>query len=203
MERLRHVRYAGPMEIIDLNPSSHGNVEQAAALLMEGFAEHAPEAWPDLLSARREVRELLAQDAIARIALDEKGQVLGWIGGLRRYGGRCWELHPLVVAPKQQRRGIGRTLVADFEACVAKRGGFLIFLGTDDEDNRTSLGGVDVFPDVLCHLMQLTNLRGHPFEFYRKLGFTVVGMIPDANGLGKPDILMAKRVHLPDCMRHA
>lgn len=28
----------------------------------------------------------------------------------------------------------------------------------------------------------------------QKLGFTTVGVVPDANGLGKPDILMAKRV---------
>jgi aminoglycoside 6'-N-acetyltransferase I len=31
-------------------------------------------------------------------------------------------------------------------------------------------------------------------EFYRKLGFVIVGVVPDANGPGKPDILMAKRV---------
>jgi hypothetical protein len=32
----------------------------------------------------------------------------------------------------------------------------------------------------------------HPNEFYQKLGYEIVGVIPDANGLGKHDILMAK-----------
>jgi aminoglycoside 6'-N-acetyltransferase I len=32
----------------------------------------------------------------------------------------------------------------------------------------------------------------HPYEFYQKLGYVIVGVIPDANGPGKPDILMAK-----------
>jgi hypothetical protein len=36
--------------------------------------------------------------------------------------------------------------------------------------------------------------RGHPFEFYQKCGFVIVGVVPDANGYSKPDILMAKRV---------
>ena len=30
---------------------------------------------------------------------------------------------------------------------------------------------------------------------YQKCGFVIVGVVPDANGPGKPDILMAKRVH--------
>jgi hypothetical protein len=31
------------------------------------------------------------------------------------------------------------------------------------------------------------------------MGYTIVGVIPDANGLGKPDILMAKRIADLDC----
>jgi aminoglycoside 6'-N-acetyltransferase I len=34
----------------------------------------------------------------------------------------------------------------------------------------------------------------HPAVFYRRMEFEVVGLIPDANGPGKPDILMAKRL---------
>jgi len=77
---------------------------------------------------------------------------------------------------------------------VRDRGGLTLQLGTDDVDNMTTLGGVDVYPGVLEHLAALRNLRRHPYEFYQKLGFVVVGVVPDANGFGKPDILMAKRV---------
>jgi hypothetical protein len=38
------------------------------------------------------------------------------------------------------------------------------------------------------------NLRLYPYEFYQKQGYVIVGAIPDVNGFGKPDILMAKRV---------
>lgn len=34
----------------------------------------------------------------------------------------------------------------------------------------------------------------HPYEFYQKLGYSIVGVLPDANGFEKPDIFMAKRV---------
>jgi aminoglycoside 6'-N-acetyltransferase I len=55
---------------------------------------------------------------------------------------------------------------------------------------------VDLYPDVLEHLANIKNLRGHPYEFYQKIGFSIVGVMPDANGPGKPDIYMAKRVEL-------
>ena len=34
--------------------------------------------------------------------------------------------------------------------------------------------------------------RSHPFLFYRKLGYVVTGVMPDANGRGRPDIYMSK-----------
>jgi aminoglycoside 6'-N-acetyltransferase I len=40
----------------------------------------------------------------------------------------------------------------------------------------------------------IKNLKRHPYEFYQKLGYVIVGVMPDANGLGLPDILMAKSV---------
>jgi aminoglycoside 6'-N-acetyltransferase I len=43
----------------------------------------------------------------------------------------------------------------------------------------------------------MKNLRGHPYGFYQKLGFSIVGVMPDANGFGKPDIYMAKRCRSP------
>jgi len=46
---------------------------------------------------------------------------------------------------------------------------------------------------VLGKARRIRNLHGHPYEFYEKLGYTVVGVLPDANGPGKPDIFMAKR----------
>ena len=136
-------------------------------------------------------------DRISRIAIDESGTVLGWIGGIRQYDGNVWELHPLVVKPGYQGQGIGRALVTDLEEQVRERGGLTLWLGTDDEDDMTTLAGVNLYPNVWEHVAQIKNLRGHPYEFYQKLGFVIVGVMPDANGPGKPDIYMAKRVTRP------
>ena len=168
-------------------------IRQAAELLVEGFRDDWPEAWPDMSSALGEVRECLEEGRICRAALDRSGAVLGWIGGIPSYEGNVWELHPLVVRKDLQRRGIGRALVTDLEVRVRERGGLTLWLGTDDETNMTTLSGVDLYPNVLEHLANIKNLRGHPYEFYQRLGFSIVGVMPDANGPGKPDIYMAKR----------
>ena len=182
------------MQIVDLDPYDDRVLEQAAHLLVIGFREHWPHAWPDLAAAREEVRGGLESGRIARIALDEAGAVLGWIGGIPEYDGLTWELHPLVVDPNHRGLGIGQALVADLERQVKVRGGATLFLGTDDEDGMTTLAGVDLYPNVWEHIARIRNLRGHPYEFYQKQGFVIVGVIPDANGPGKPDIIMAKRV---------
>ncbi len=177
------------MQIIDLDRGDERTIQQCAALLIEGLT-----GWPDLASALREVRECAEPGWISRVAVDDEGSVLGWIGGRPHYDENAWELHPLVVRKAWQRKGIGRALVADLERLVRERGAITLYLGTDDEADQTTLSGIDLYPDILEHVAQIRNLRGHPFEFYQKVGFVIVGVIPDANGFGKPDILMAKRV---------
>ena len=182
------------MRIEDLKSSDADRMQQAAELLVAAFREHWPDAWPDMDVAVATVKAALASDRISRVALDESGAVVGWIGGISGYRGHAWELHPLAVRPDRQRRGIGTALVRDLELAVRRRGATTIYLGTDDEDAMTTVGSADLYPDVLANLARIRDIKGHPFRFYQKLGFGLVGVIPDANGPGKPDILLAKRV---------
>ncbi len=182
------------MHIVNLRSDDEAAISQVAALLVEGFATHWPGAWPDLESALEEVRESFAAGRISRVAQDSDGTVLGWVGGISHYRDHVWELHPLMVRVSQQGQGIGRALVADLEERVKERGGLTITLGTDDVTGQTTLAGINLFPHVWDHVTHIRNLSRHPYEFYQKLGYVIVGVMPDANGLGKPDILMAKSV---------
>ena len=162
---------------------------QAAAMLAEAFPhEHG---WPTIELGLAEI-EWVAKDGFVRAGLDD-GQVWGWVGGLPEYRGRVWELHPIVVASAHRLRGVGRALVAAFEAEARARGGLTATLGTDDEFGQTSLTGVDLYVDLPGRISTLRDLgTRHPFLFYAKLGYVVTGLMPDANGRGKPDIFMSK-----------
>ncbi len=176
--------------------------EAAAHLLVEEFRAFWPDAWATLDDAVREVDEALAAEKVAFAAV-RSGELLGWIGGQPMYGGNVWELHPLVVRSDVQGRGIGRALVERLTREVAARGALTLWVGTDDEANLTSLGGEDLYPGLVDHLRTITARPQHPFGFYRRMGFEVAGVVPDANGFGKPDILMAKRVASERPGRHA
>ena len=178
------------MKIIDLSIENYNMLNQTASMLFEAF----PHSWTDMNQALQEVHEYSCDDRISRVAVDDEMKVLGWIGGRSMYSGNVWELHPLVVGSRFRGQGIGSALVKDFEDQVRKKGGITVWLGSDDENGSTSLSGIDVYPDVLKHIANIQNIKCHPYEFYRKLGYTIVGILPDANGLGKPDIYMAKRV---------
>lgn len=136
------------MQIINLHSKDKNLIQQTAILLFDSFKEHWATAWTNLDSALQEVQESLAPDRISRIAVDDNGTVLGWIGGISQYSGNVWELHPLVVHSEFRRQGIGRELVLDLEKRARERGGITLWLGTDDEDNMTSLSGVDLYPHV-------------------------------------------------------
>lgn len=179
------------MEIVDLALQPRSIRDAAAELLVSEF--DAPGGWRDRESAAAEVERIL-QDGFARAAVDA-GRLAGWVGALPEYDGRVWELHPIVVRRAYQRRGIGRLLVGALEQEVRRRGGLTITLGTDDDHGMTSLTGVDLYADVPRHIRELRDLgAGHPFLFYLQLGFVVTGVMPDANGPGKPDIYMSKPV---------
>lgn len=180
------------MKIIDV-PHDENFIRRVAEVLLDGFSTSGINPWKDLTAAIEEVRESLRENRISRAAVDETANVLGWIGGFHEYA-LVWELHPLVVRRDVQNQGIGGALVRDFENQVRSRGGLTVRLGTDDENNRTSVGGIELYPNVLEKLSKIENLKNHPFAFYRKLGYEICGVIPDANGFGKPDILMCKRI---------
>ena len=182
------------MNIITLVEGDDRLIQQAAQLLVDAFREHWTHAWPSLEDGLREVHEMLEAERICRAAIDNKGNLIGLIGGIPQYDGLVWELHPLAVQPDLQGKGIGKTLVEDFEEQVSLRGGLTITLGSDDEDNMTSLSDVDLYENLWDKVREIHNLKHHPFEFYQKMGYVITGIVPDANGIGKPDIIMSKRV---------
>lgn len=182
---------------IDLQEASDAQREAMARILVDAFAELAPDAWPTIESARSEVDEALEPDRVGRYAVGDGGEALGWIGAIPAYGGNVWELHPLAVRPDRQGEGIGTALVGEIERIVADRGGLTLWVGADDETDRTTLSGIDLYPDPLAKLADLRAVRPHPVTFYRKLGFEVVGVMPEANGFGKPDLFLARRVAGP------
>jgi aminoglycoside 6'-N-acetyltransferase I len=165
-------------------------IDQAAQLLVEAFPHWRPT--PEM--ARDEVNQALEPDRICLVAR-AGDKILGWIGAIPGYS-HAWELHPLVVRADFRRVGVGSSLVAELEERVRAVGALTLHLGTDDDGPTpgTSAGGVELFPDVLSHAANLMVID-HPAGFYLRMGFEIVGLIPDANGLGKPDILMAKRVN--------
>jgi aminoglycoside 6'-N-acetyltransferase I len=177
------------MEVVDLATQPLAIRTQAAATLAEAFPDE--NGWPTIELGLAEI-EWIAKDGFVRAAL-EHSTVAGWVGGLPEYRGRVWELHPIVVAKDRRLQGIGRTLVSAFEDEARRRGGLTATLGTDDHYGQTSVFNADLYRDLPGHISSLRDLgQRHPFLFYRRLGYVVTGVMPDANGRGRPDIYMSK-----------
>ena len=185
------------MEIVNMQILNQTQREQAAQML----TDELPLGWATLADALEEVNDRL--DNIERdgdgeslfLAAIESGEVLGWVGMLPSYCGRVYELHPLVVRHDQQRKGIGTQLVRALENAAKERGGLTLHLGADDErpGGETSLANTDLYDD-LPRRISAFDAGTHQAAFYMKLGFKIIGVMPDANGIGKPDIFMAKRL---------
>ena len=168
--------------------------KKGIADLLLDFRPAAHVAWQSSAEALQEVEESLGADkrriSIAAIDNDE---VVGWIAGLEFFASVV-EIHPIVVKASSQKKGVGRFLLSGFEKRAGELGYTVVFAGTDDQNCSTSLGGVELYPDALEKLREIKDLKGNSFGFYQKCGYELIGVLPDANGKGKPDIWLAKTI---------
>ena len=175
---------------IDESPQT---IEEAVKLLLETFP--GARMWPDLNEekAREAVNECIEDENIC-IGIKIDGQLIGWVG-LRPLYEKTWELHPMAVSPGFQGKGYGKILLEELERSARQKGIIGIFAGSDDETNKTSLSEREITSEnIFEEIKKIKNHAKHPFEFYIKCGYTIIGLIPNANGPNKPDILLWKDI---------
>jgi len=179
--------------IHNFNTLSETQRRQAAQML----TDELPLGWPTLADAMGEIDEMLngSSDALILCAV-ENNDVIGWAGLLRAYC-KVFELHPLVVRHDRQREGIATTLVNEIARAARKKGGLTLLAGADDEKpgGETSLANVNLYDDLPGKMAEF-DPGAHQSAFFMKQGFRVVGVVPDANGIGKPGIQLAKRLYI-------
>lgn len=181
------------MEIVDFGALPRATRAEAAGILRQALA-HLPSAYNAPGEAEAEVALRCADNDWLGYAAFEGERLVGWIGAIRTYS-HGWEIHPLVVAPDRQRRGIGSALMAALEERACREGVLTLFLGSDDDYGGTNLFGRDLWPDVVSHIAATeATARGHALTFYRRHGYEIVGLLPDVNGGGRPDIMLAKQL---------
>lgn len=178
--------------IEDLAATDTTRIDGAASLLHAAFSPLG--VWTTMAEARDEVVVSISAEKISRVAIGTDGAVLGWIGAMPEYDGLVWQLHPIVVDEAHRRHGIGRALIQDLESILIARGGLTLWAGSDDLAGETSLGGVDLYPALPEAFNHVTSWGRHPLPFYRRLGFHIIGVMPDANGPGRPDLFLGKKI---------
>lgn len=165
-------------------------------VLRDQLADLLRLTWPDEYGeqAMKEVERLLEDERVAVSAI-EGDELIGFVGAIPQYGHTGWELHPLVVESMYRKQQIGTRLVSYLEKEIASQGGIVVYLGTNDTEGQTNLASEEnLFEDTFDKLKKIQSRNNHPYEFYDKLGYQIVGAIPDANGWNQPDIWMAKRI---------
>jgi aminoglycoside 6'-N-acetyltransferase I len=178
------------MRMVSLTQLNRAQLDHLEMLTFVAAREHAPDWLPTPEAAREEIRDAL--EHTSRVLLDDDTPI-AWVAVAHQWG-HVWELHPLIVDVAHQRRGHGRLLVGEVERHAAAHGGLTMWVGTSDLTDSTSVSGVDLFADPLGALAAIHAHRPHPFQFWQRVGYRIVGVVPDAEGPGKPSICLAKRL---------
>ena len=180
------------VKIQNLDRAQKDLIEQVANFLPLCFAKYSPTWLPDADACYGQISASFEGDRRSRVAINSDGKAIGWIGAIT--DNDCWELHPIAVAPGAQRRGVGQALVRHIESLAIEAGAVSIWAGTGDETGATSLSKVDLYADPANAIANLETPPDHPVNFWNKMGYTVVGVLPDEEGLGRPGIHLARRL---------
>jgi len=173
---------------------SNETKEQAVKLLLETFPK--ANMWPDLdkETATEAVAESIADENIC-IGLKINDELIGWGCLCPDYWGKTWELHPFAILTKCQGKGYGQMLMNEIEKLAREKGAIGIILGSGDEKKLTSLSEGEITEENIFEKIRgIKNIGNHPYEFYKKCGFMIYGVIPNAYGLNMSSILMWKDI---------
>lgn len=123
--------------------------------------------------------------------VNSEGHVLGWIGVI--VFSNIWEIHPIAVDAQYQGAGYGRLLVNDIVSLAHNAGVVAVWAGTADETRETGFSRLDLPLDSPIDYSTLEVPAGHPVNFWRHMGFSLVAVTPDEG----PDVV---GIHFATCM---
>ena len=177
---------------------SEDTINQAAEILYITFTGADRNQWlKNQKEAFDEVKECIEKPNIC-IGIKAGEELIGWTG-IRPMYEKTWELHPMVIKKEYQGKSYGRLLLKEIERIAQLNGIMGLVAGSDDETNSTSLSEKEINGEnIFDEIRNVRNYRNHPFAFYQKCGYTIVGLIPNANGQNKPDIWLWKDIRKKD-----
>lgn len=177
--------------IVDLNPEDTQLIQQTAKVAYEA-AQSVSKIWlPSLEDVIEEVQDgFEREDGISRVMM-VGNTVAAWIGAFPLFG-KVAEIHPLLVHPVYQKQGLGKRMVANIIDWAQHQGALTLSVSTSDETQATSLSGVDLYKDIGDAIAHFHTVKPHPVGFWLAIGFSIIGVLPDAESKGMPSIMLAK-----------
>lgn len=185
----------GSFQILEIPVDDLTKLTAIAKLSTVAAQQHSPDWLATVSDALQELRRCIIPENLSRMVLHERHPV-GWISAFP-VNNSVWEIHPLLVDPSAHGKGVGSLLVKEVEKILTVRRVRTIQLSTSDATNATTLSGKDLYVDPLGELQKLdvTDSKvGHACQFWIRARYKVVGVLPDAEGMGIPSICFAKRL---------
>lgn len=181
-----------PVDVAGFDPADELRLDEAAYVLYRAASRYSS-AFPTPDAALGELLDVArTTDAVTFVALNLAGEVCGLASAAPYRSSSVLRVHPLVVDPPFQRRGVGRTLLKTVEDAARELGFSTLILALEDEAGQTSLSGKSLFPDPLAPMTRFVPPAAHPSTFLKRMGFGLTGVLPEAAGPGRPELWFAK-----------